>query len=158
FPLKWENTTNGLVIGSPGAMFSDGTSASRATRALFYGGWYNYSRYNDVWEWLPGSVVCDLSSASTFGTEALRHGASAASYILSEPYLAGHQRPNILLYYLLHGFSFAEASTLATPTMGWMPINEGDPLYTPLGSNPRIKDTFVPVLAAGYPKISGGTE
>ena len=67
FPLKWENTTNGLVIGSSGAMFSDGTSALLAPRALFYGGWYNYGHYNDVWEWLPGSVACDLNSGSTFG-------------------------------------------------------------------------------------------
>ena len=36
----------------------------------------------------------------------------AASYVIGEPFRTGHQRPNVLLYYLLHGFSFAEASTL----------------------------------------------
>jgi uncharacterized protein (TIGR03790 family) len=168
FPLKWENTTNGLVIGRAGAMFSDGTPALNAPRALFYGGWYNYQNYNNVWEWLPGSVACDLNSGSVFGMEALRHGASAASYVLGEPYRTGHQRPNVLLYYLLRGYSFAEASTLATPTMGWMAINEGDPLYTPTAplmmvptpEFPKIllKDTFVPVLSPGYPVIMAGPE
>jgi hypothetical protein len=168
FPLKWENTTNGLEIGEPGAMFSDGTSALTAPRALFYVGWYNYGRYNDVWEWLPGSVACDLNSGPKFGTEALSHGASAASYVIGEPYRTGHPRPNVLLYYLLHGYSFAEASTLATPAMGWMTVNEGDPLYTPTGPvlvsptpefpKTLIKDTFAPALASGYPIISAGEQ
>ena len=168
FPLKWENTTNGLVIGQQGATFSDGTTALTAPRALFYVGWYNYQRYNDVWEWLPGSVACDLNSGPTFGTEALRHGASAASYVIGEPYRTGHQRPNVLLYYLLHGYSFAEASTLATPTMGWMAVNEGDPLYTPTSPvlvtptaefpKTLIKDTFAPALSMGYPIISAGAQ
>ena len=42
--------------------------------------------------------------------------------------------------------------------MGWMPINEGDPLYTPVGSKTVIKDTFPPVFASGYPAISRGAE
>jgi uncharacterized protein (TIGR03790 family) len=168
FPLKWENTTNGLVIGQPGAKFSDGSSALAAPRALFYGGWYNYGRYNDVFEWLPGSVACDLNSGPTFGRGALQHGASAVSYVIDEPYRSGHQRPDVLLYYLLNGFSLAEAATLATPTVGWMAVNEGDPLYTPTGpvlvtptaDSPRTltKDTFRPALSAGFPVIAAGPE
>jgi uncharacterized protein (TIGR03790 family) len=167
FPLKWENTTNGLVIGQAGAKFSDGTPALTAPRALFYGGWYNYGRYNDIWDWLPGSVVCDLNSASTFGTEALRHGASAASYVIGEPYRPGHPRPDVLLYYLLNGYSFAEASTLATPTVGWMAVNQGDPLYTPTAPilvtptpefpKTLIRDTFPPTLS-GPPVIAAGPD
>jgi len=158
FPLKWENTTNGLVIGSPGAVFSDGTSATEAPRALFYGGWYNFRNYFDVWRWLPGSVACDLNSASTFGVEALNHGASAAAYAWGEPYRTGHQRPHVLIYYLLNGYSFAEASTLSTPTMGWMAINSGDPLYAPTAPKKPIKDTFAPTLGQGYPIIAGGAQ
>src|SRR5262249_13193856 len=131
FPLKWENTTNSSSIGDPGSTFSDGTSALFAPRALFYGGWYNYQHYNDVWDLLSGSVACDLSSSGWFGSLALHHGASAASYVVGEPFLQGHQRPNVLMYYVLHGFNFAEASTLASPQMNWMLINEGDPLYSP---------------------------
>jgi uncharacterized protein (TIGR03790 family) len=167
FPLKWENTTNGLVIGQAGAKFSDGTSALTAPRALFYGGWYNYGRYTDVWDWLPGSVVCDLNSGSTFANGALSHGASAASYVIGEPYRTGHPRPDVLLYYLLNGYSFAEASSLATPTVGWMTVNQGDPLYTPAAPIPvtpspefpkaLLKDTFAPVLASA-PLIAASPE
>jgi len=168
FPLKWENTTNALVIGRPGAQFSDGSSALTAPRALFYVGWYNYGNYNDVWDWLPGSVACDLNSGPTFGTQALNHGASGASYVIGEPYRTGHQRPDVLLYYLLNGYSFAEASTLATPTVGWMAVNEGDPLYTPNAPvlvtptpdfpKTMVKDSSPPVLSAGYPAIAAGPE
>lgn len=167
FPLKWENTTNGLVIGQAGAKFSDGTSALTAPRALFYVGWYNYQRYTDVWEWLPGSVVCDLNSGPTFATEALHRGASAASYVIGEPYRTGHPRPNVLLYYLLNGYSFAEASALATPTVGWMTVNQGDPLYipvapilvTPTSEFPKtpIRDIFAPALS-GPPVVRAGPE
>ncbi len=154
FPLKWENTTTSLSIGDPGATFSDGTSALSAPRALFYGGWYNYDKYNNVFEWLAGSVACDLNSASYFGQQALDHGASAAVYVVGEPYLNGHPRPEILYYYLLNGYSFAEASALATPFIGWMSINEGDPLYAPMGSKSPVIDTQAPALSSGSPKLA----
>src|SRR5208282_5633534 len=63
--LKWENSGNSdQSIGQAGQVYSDGTLAMTAPRALLYGGWYNYERYNDVWDWLPGSVACDLDSGS----------------------------------------------------------------------------------------------
>ena len=68
-------------------------------------GWYNYGNYNDVWEWLPGSVACDLNSGPTFG-RGYSSGASAASYVIGEPYRTGRQHPDVLLYYLLNGYSF----------------------------------------------------
>src|SRR5262249_2158908 len=135
---------------------------------LFYGGWYNYQKYNDVWEWLPGSVACDLNSGSIFATEALRHGASAASYVIDEPYRTGHPRPDVLLYYLLNRYSCAEASTLSISSNGWLAVNQVDPLYTPTDPVPvtptaefpktLIKDIFAPVLSAGFPVIAAGPE
>ena len=154
FPLKWENTTDAVVIGGAGAMFSDGTSALSAPRALFYGGWYNFDHYNNVYQWLAGSIACDLNSAPYFGTQALLHGASAASYVVSEPYLNGHQRPEILYYYILKGYDFAEASALATPFIGWMAVNEGDPLYAPNQPKTPVVDTTAPILEAGYPQAT----
>ena len=154
-PLRWENTINGARIGEANARFSDGTSATNAPRALFYGGWYNFMNYNDVYEWLPGSVACDLNSASTFGTQALKKGATAAAYVVAELYLSGHQRPQILFYYLTKGFTFAEAAALATPYIRWMNTNEGDPLYAPFSpSRIPVKDISAPVILNGYPKLS----
>ena len=154
FPLKWENTTGDLNIGAPGATFNDGTSASTAPRALFYGGWYNYINYNDVYEWLPGSFAIDLNSGPYFGVQALHHGASAASYVVDEPYLDGHQRPNVVYYFLLNGYDFAEAAALSTPYIGWMNMNEGDPLYAPTQPKTLAVDTQVPAASAGYPKLA----
>ena len=154
FPLKWENTAASLSIGDPGATFSDGTSAATAPNALFYGGWYNYDKYNPVWQWLAGSVACDLNSGSYFAMQALDHGASAACYVASEPLLNGAPRPNILYYYILNGYSFAEASALATPFIGWMGVNEGDPLYAPLKSKTPVIDTQAPALVSGYPTLT----
>ena len=164
FPLKWETT--GAEIGEQGAVYTDATPAMTAPNALFYGGWYNYMQYYDVWSWLPGSVACDLNSASlstggvrsgsgnSFGAAALERGATAVSGVIGEPYLSGHQRPNVLLYYIMQGYNFAEASTLSTPTIGWMPINVGDPLYTPMKSKTATLDTQNPALAAGFPRVS----
>ena len=154
FPLKWLDTATSLEIGNPTATFSDGTSAATAPKAIFYGGWYNYNNYNNVYQWLPGSFATDLNSGSYFGIQALDHGASAASYVVSEPFLDGAVRPNILYYYLLNGYTFAEASALATPYIGWMVVNEGDPLYAPLQAKTPVIDTQGPVLSAGYPTLA----
>jgi hypothetical protein len=162
--LYWENTTGSYEIGEAQAEYSDLTSATSAPRALLYGGWYNYGRYLDVWEWLPGSVACDLNSNSlsnlrspataAFGTQALRKGASAFCGVIGEPYLNGHPRPNVLLYYILNGYCFAEAAALCTPSIGWMPINVGDALYAPLAAKTLVYDTQPPALEDGYPQIS----
>ena len=170
YTLKWENTTGGANIGQAGAQYSDGTSGLTAPKALLYGGWYNFAAYNDVWSWLPGSIACDLNSnsldgrairnsgaATAFGVKALERGATCVCGVIDEPYLNGHPRPNILLYYVLKGYNFAEASALSTPSIGWMPINIGDPLYAPMAAKSVVKDTVPPSFSAGYPYISLGT-
>jgi hypothetical protein len=167
-PLHWENTTNAVQIGQPGATYSDGTSALTAPNAILYGGWYNYGTYHDVWGWLPGSVACDLDSDSldqgslrsptsgAFGPSALARGASCVCGVLTEPYLTGHQRPNILLYYMLQGYSFAEAAALCTPTLAWQDVNIGDPLYAPFRAKTPVIDSTPPQPDCGYPQVVVG--
>jgi len=167
FPLKWETT--GAEIGQESAVFTDSTSAQTAPDALFYGGWYNYGQYFDVWGWLPGAVACDLNSSScsaggvrngsssSFGPAALERGATAVSGVIGEPYLTGHQRPHVLLYYIMQGYPFAEASILSTPSVGWMDLNVGDPLYMPMKSKTAVQDTQFPVLEAGFPSVCDNT-
>src|SRR5262249_60364327 len=82
FPLKWENTTNGAVIGRPEAMFSDGTPALKAPRALFYGGWYNYKNYLDVWGGLAGAVGLDLNNGPEVRDRRVRPRAASASAVI----------------------------------------------------------------------------
>ncbi len=157
--LAWENTGTDFEIGEAGAAFTF------ATNAFLYGGWYNYSRYLDAFDWLPGSVGCDLNSNSARGMRdgnfwvggAFQQGLTCASGVLGEPYLDGHARPNVLLYYLLQGYTFAEASHLATPYLDWMCVNLGDPLYAPLREKTVAIDTTAPVFITGFPHVTNVT-
>ena len=155
-PLCWENLGTDKEIGESGAAYTV------ATNALFYGGWYNYGRYLDVFDWLPGSAGCDLNSNSAQGLRsgsawiggAFRQGLTCAAGVIGEPYLDGHQRPNVFLYYLLQGYTFAEAANLSTPYMEWQCTNLGDPLYAPFAPKAAAADTQMPVLSAGYPQAA----
>ena len=146
FPLKWEQSISS--IGDAGATITN------ATRALWYGGWYNFDKYNDVWDWLPGSVACDLNSAPVFGQQAIAHGASNTLYVIAEAGLNGGQRTDILFYYLLRGYTFAEASALSGVNVGWMDLDEGDPLYAPMAPRSVTLDTHAPTIAPGYPRVA----
>ena len=154
-PLFWENLGTDREIGESGAAYA------AATNALFYSGWYNYGRYLDVFDWLPGSAGCDLNSNSAQGMRdgsgwiggAFRQGLTCAAGVIGEPYLDGHQRPNVFLYYLLQGYTFAEASALATPYLEWQCTNLGDPLYAPFEFRPPVNDVTPPVLSGGYPVV-----
>ncbi|MBA3707788.1 MAG: TIGR03790 family protein, partial [Planctomycetes bacterium] len=163
FPLKW--TCGDGTIGAAGLTFQDGSDATSAPRALMYGGWYNYNNYKNVFEWLPGSVACDLNSSSlidywlrlpttlAWGRRALCSGATCVCGVTGEPYTTGHTRPNVLLYYMLNGYSFAEAAAAANPAIGWMSYAIGDPLYAPTRAKTLVRDTQNPGFAAGSPTL-----
>ena len=168
FTLKWLKTNP--VIGSTNAGFyADGSSATNAPRAFMYSGWYAYNIYNDVWGWLPGSVASDLDSVSLsanqfrqsgrfvlpFAIQAVAHGASCVAGVLNEPYTIGNPMPNVLVYFMLKGYSWAEASAYANSYLAWMAVSIGDPLYTPFPSGkPLVYDTQVPTIASGYPWVN----
>jgi hypothetical protein len=166
FTLEW--LEKGGVIGTPGTQFSNGTSAATAPNALFYGGWYNFNRYLlDVWDWIPGSIGDDFDSdelgydirdphSIAWGTSALAYGVDGTCGAVSEPYTSFAEMPNVLLYYLLNGYSFAEAGALGNPAIGWKTMCIGDPLYTPLASKTAIYDTQAPQIASGYPALQQG--
>jgi uncharacterized protein (TIGR03790 family) len=165
--LRWEY--GGTEIGEPGALFHDGSSAETAPDALWYEGWYNYGQYIDVWEWLVGAVACDLNSNSaagvrrpqntnTFLGQAFHRGLTAGAGVTGEPYLNGHYRPEVLLYYILNGYSFAEASFAANPTIGWRDYAIGDALYRPMRNKVPDIDTLPPPppLVVDFPPDAGG--
>jgi hypothetical protein len=164
FPLKWEDT--GAVIGDASAKWKDGSPATSAPNAMFFGGWYGWSSNSTAFQWLPGSAADNLISESFVGLEGngsptetvtqLGRGLTAAVGTVAEPYVDGHPRPNIFVYYLLQGYSFAEAAMLSAPYLGWMGLNIGDPLYTPLapGKTP-VKDTTTPTPASNFNPASG---
>lgn len=141
YAWKWENTSGELEIGDPGAVYHDGTSADTAPQALFYAGWYNHTKYNDVWSWIPGSAACDLNSLSILGMRekepkqfipnAFLHGLTCGAGVVYEPTLGGHFRPEVFFYHLLNGFNFAESAALSNPGLCFVGMAVGDPLYNP---------------------------
>jgi hypothetical protein len=144
--LPWRDEVTNSAIGDPGGFtrWRDGSPADAAPRAMFYAGWYNYGQYNDVWDWLPGSVGVDFDSASAFGFRtghyfaggALGAGLSALVGVLSEPYNY-HPKPDTLMEYLARGFSLGEAAMLATDTPRTArALVLGDPLYRPFAPHP----------------------
>ena len=153
----WENTATEVEIGDPGAVYHTGAPADHAARALFYAGWYNINKYNDVWEWIPGSAACDLNSLSILGireeeppsfvANAFLRGLTCGSGVIYEPETVGHQKPEVLMHALLNGFNFAEASHLATPTLCFSNMSVGDPLYNPhrVGKIPHVDGTPPPI-------------
>jgi hypothetical protein len=159
--LKWHNDTTDFEIGE-GGLYHDGSSGLVAPDALFYAGWYNFLKYQDVWTWLPGAVACDLDSLSlwnhrdwstiSFGTQALRRGLTAASGVLAEPYTVGHPYPEVLLHYMLDGYTFAEAATLAEPKLQWVSLHIGDPLYRAMapGKIPQLDTTAPPAPTLAF--------
>jgi len=161
--LKWERTK--YLIGSPGAKWQDQSPALTAPSAMFYSGWDSLNRYNNVWGWLPGSVGSDLDSQElgyslttpfvpAWGINALDNGLTATCGPVTEGGVAYLPRPNVVLYYLFKGYSFAEAGTLANPLFGWMAMCVGDPLYAPFRSKTPVVDTIRPTISAGYPRVS----
>ncbi len=143
----------GTEIGEDGATYLDGTDATSAPSAIGYEGWYNYGTYHDVWEWKVGAFACDLNSNSganmrngtgTFLSSAFRLGLTCGVGCVAEPYMNGHARPEVFLYYMLNGFNFAEASYLSQPAFKWQGIHIGDPLFNPHKPKTPVFDTIPP--------------
>ncbi len=165
-PTFWEYS--GFEIGETGAKWSTGGPALSAPDALLYFGWYNYSQFLDVWSWVPGALACDLDSNSiqnfhdpnrsrpSFLSSGLERGLAGASGVIAEPYINGHTRPEVMLYYILQGRTFAEATAVADPKIGWRTVHIGDPLYTPFHGKARKADT-VPPYSYSQTKVDPAT-
>lgn len=166
WPLLWEATDQ--EIGEAGAVFTSGAPALSAADALWYGGWYNFRTYHDVWTWLPGSAACDLNSNSaenvrggtgSFLAEALGRGLTCGTGAIAEPYLNGHPQPESFLHFMLSGYDFAEAAAACNPLVAWVNLAIGDPLYNPNAfRRTAILDTSAPPRPRLAVSGSGGTQ
>jgi hypothetical protein len=169
FPIKWNPIAgpSGNLLPFAGT-FTDGSTTEAAPKAMMYVGWYG--QLPSTFTFLDGMVYCDFNSFSLQGfregqyipydtqVAALAQGATGVTGTINEPETTGHPRPNVLVYYLLKGYSWAEASNLSTQQTGWMQVNIGDPMYTPFDpAKSFVQDTSSPTLEAGYPIISTTT-
>jgi len=150
--------------------FTNGSPCTSAPKCLLYGGWY-WQHTTNIFGLLAGSVFCDFNSFSLQGlreianaqytsgnigstqVEALMNGAAAVTGSMAEPETTGAPRPNVLLYYLMKGYSFGESAMLSAQMLGWMQGNVGDPMYAPFQTKTFTLDTSSPTMSSGYPRV-----
>jgi uncharacterized protein (TIGR03790 family) len=111
--------------------------------ALYYG-WYAGTMAGPFtqpdFQFAPGAVAIHIHSfsANTLRDEnanwagpLLTRGATATIGNVYEPYLQLTAHLNVFNDRLLHGFTFAESAYMSAPTLSWMSVMVGDPLYRP---------------------------
>ena len=114
------------------------------TNCALYYGWYAGTMAGPFtqpdFQFAPGAVAIHIHSfsASTLHDEnanwagpLLSKGAAATIGNVYEPYLQLTAHLNVFNDRLLHGFTFAESAYMSEPTLSWMSVMVGDPLYRP---------------------------
>ncbi|HEX4347320.1 MAG TPA: TIGR03790 family protein [Vicinamibacterales bacterium] len=118
----------------------------RCENALFYGGWYSYGHYNDAFSWAPGAMGWHLDSLSlenphdpkTWSAGAIARGITITSGVVAEPYLEFIPHLDSFFKAVLEGANVGDAMLRVTPSLNWMNVNVGDPLYAPFATGPRL--------------------
>lgn len=114
------------------------------TDCALYLGWYAGTVSGPFtqpdFEFRRGAIAVHIHSfsASTLHDEnanwvgpLLSKGAAATIGNVYEPYLQLTAHLELFSDRLLHGFSFAESAYMSAPTLSWMSVMVGDPLYRP---------------------------
>ena len=130
-----------VVYDDAPSIFPDGYPMSDC--ALYYG-WYAHGVAGPFvqpqFRFIPGAIAVHIHSFSAatlrdpkanWVAPFLAKGAAATIGNVYEPYLQMTTHLDILNDRLLHGFTFAESSYMATQTLSWMSVMVGDPLYRP---------------------------
>ena len=133
-----------VVYEDSPAIFPDGYPMSDC--ALYFG-WYAETISGPFtqpdFQFAPGAVAVHIHSfsASTlhdphahWAGPLVSKGAAATIGNVYEPYLQLTAHLNIFSDRLLHGFTFAESAYMSVPTLSWMSVMVGDPLYRPYSS------------------------
>ena len=126
--------------------------APQKGEALYYGGWYSFNNYNDVWTWRPGAIslhfdscsACNPRGGPNWSANVLERGALATMGAVAEPYVIGLMEYDQFYRHFFSGYSFIEAAYMATPVSEWMATYLGDPLYRPYGTEPLLLPDWQP--------------
>ncbi len=118
--------------------------AHRYDAPAIYMGWYRAKAYGPWaqprWSVPPGAIAFHLHSFSATTVRNpkagwlgafVSQGYCATVGNVFEPYLEFTHRPQLLLEHLLEGHTFGEAVMYANPSLSWMGVAIGDPLYRP---------------------------
>ena len=124
------------------AEFGTAPAPLRCDAAIFYAGWYSLDHYNNAFSWNTGAIgihldsnsVVDPRGGSSWCPNAVKHGITATSGAVAEPYLEGLPHPGGILRNLLEGANVGDALLRNTGWLKWQILNMGDPLYRPFPS------------------------
>lgn len=127
-----------VVVNEEERLFQHG----EAPGAALYCGWYSLTKYQDAFEWKPGSVAYHIASgecstlkrkgSQVWCKRLLEEGVSATIGPVGEPYVQAFPLPQIFFGLLLDGdFTLVEAYFLSLPFISWKMVLIGDPLYQP---------------------------
>jgi uncharacterized protein (TIGR03790 family) len=101
-----------------------------------------------------------MGSSQSLAGDLIRDGITGVSAHVSEPFLDGTIRPQILFPAYLAGFDLAESFYLAMPFLSWQSVVIGDPLCAPFSSGQLAQsDTTTSVDPdTGFPPIFSARE
>ncbi len=127
--IRMRHFNLGFVPGALAGMFvsSDARTFVEPPADWQIGAWQDKSTY---YAGSPQSLTGDL----------IRDGVTGIAGHVTEPYLEGTIRPDILFPAYLAGFNLAESYYLAMPSLSWQTIVVGDPLCGPFRQNPLTSD------------------
>jgi uncharacterized protein (TIGR03790 family) len=135
-----------VTIDTNDAEFGTAPAPARCENAAFYGGWYSYGHYNDVFSWATGAMGWHLDSLSlenphdskTWSGGAIARGITITTGVVGEPFLENIPHLDSFFKLVLEGATVGDAMLRSTRSLSWMNVNVGDPLYAPFGKAPRL--------------------
>lgn len=102
--------------------------------------------------WQPGATLDGKasfeSSAQSLTADLIRDGITGAGGYVSEPFLDGTLRPDILFPAYVAGANLVESFYLATPYVSWQSVVFGDPLCAPFRARGLPPEDASPALDA----------
>ena len=112
------------------------------SNAAVYMGWYTQNAdgpfKNPDFKMQPGAIGCHIYSYSAKNLRSgawvaplVKHGATAVLGNVYEPLLSQVTHLGAFTKRLTEGYTFAESAYVATPSLSWMTVMVGDPLYRP---------------------------
>lgn len=140
-----------VVVDTNGELFPEGACPN----AALYSGWYAIAKYQDSFEWVPGSIgyhIASSEAAALRNTDVgywckrmLEEGVCATLGPVYEPYLTAFPKPDEFFVLLMSGqYTLVEAYYRTKPYNSWVMVLIGDPLYNPFKSNPHFTDQTLP--------------
>ena len=118
--------------------------------AALYVGWYSLGNYVASCQWQRGAVAYHVASSEAITLKRpgsnvwckrlLEEGVAATLGPVAEPYLSSFPLPDEFFPLLMTGkLPLLEVYFRTVPSVSWMQILIGDPLYTPFKQNPALR-------------------